>query len=1144
MTTRNDRTIDIVREQTPKVTRIETFYSLQSGQYWKAIRDVPNEAITAGTVLLIESVRWVDDDIHTIILRPHPSVYGQTAWVESVDSAGSKYRSLKKFTEHRFLTDDFLSAFEFEPDFERIRTQEVAKARSTIDALQADLLQAQQDPTVLATVVDNEVKRQAETAAAAMAAQDPSIGLPARAPSAASQDLADLSRNSLSGVLQSGITPDKIGYLRAAAEREHQVATTKATWIRNKTTEIASAIKALTPYYEEQAAAALARTEDVRTYVAKMLRGIETLDLYVGKDVSVETIREGASAPRQVPLTLVQKKLLMDEELAVYTDIDELFDFKDVDQFFKAIREHDDLVNQIFPTERCVVVMATTRRHIDYGNVWENASRNKANAAVFLLVRDGWNIHRVFSPVESHLSTSRLFPSQDDQNRPFRGFDGSEIKLDDVAYTDRLHRYEMQALHYKRFLILACGLDHRLKLFGDFYEGPASFDFVSIAFQERYCRFLHDDDGAGLLPGEQRLPVEKWIASRNAYLRSGSRVLCNWHSLMNPKTAPSACLKYRSGDDFELRYQPTEHASVAIAYRDGPSVCVNVNVSGYTLTGTETRNFNCKVNLSKVDQTRWSHTEEAFLCLDAVAPEDLHWYIHNRGARQNHISYIRFFKRALKHVLSERTAETETRRRLAQALHDGQIADGDDALAIVDRAVIAWRAANRGQDLPSFNGEQAPEGWTSLLDQMYLLAGEGERRVDQIADFANRSEITPLRCVASGGAKTILYAAPSKKEVDDRLEPHAWVHRIALEPGKTRMREKSRRWALLPAQAASETTIFEWEEAKEWSGRSSFFTSLDQKRHLFEAASLYTRNLAPFIEQPDEETFSQLLDEWTSVRNEACRESKYVDNPAITIPFGIVLDEYWSDPRFLCIVAPKAHAILYRIAPNDAARENLRKAFIGLYQSSSLANSRFNKEIDVGSAHPEWTIATVRLSASAGRFATYRYDQMDFLTNNQNPNGDPLLGPWFLEWLKQKHRSGKSRRRSWLAEGIVDANGQCQIDNLLGIKRPDDYAPTTVCIVTFEINDAKVVLADLRVSPESPDGNPSLSEDNAYLKLFPGRGSMSRTFHSFITTSRAKDFIERHARESHCDVVAASALPEMPQAPEDIMRWFLVAKAK
>lgn len=79
------------------------------------------------------------------------------------------------------------------------------------------------------------------------------------------------------------------------------------------------------------------------------------------------------------------------------------------------------------------------------------------------------------------------------------------------------------ALHYRRFLILICGLDHRLKLFGDFYDTNTPYSFLSLEFQERYFQFLHDKDGSGLLGmAETRPSLQSYLEQANSCLQSGS----------------------------------------------------------------------------------------------------------------------------------------------------------------------------------------------------------------------------------------------------------------------------------------------------------------------------------------------------------------------------------------------------------------------------------------------------------------------------------------------------------------------------------------------------------------------------------------------------------------------------------------------
>lgn len=1117
----------------PKIDQIARFQSLQPGQYWRALKTIVEEGIEEGTVLLIQSIRWVDDAPHTIILRPHPTKIGMQVQLDIPREDGTTRQKWFRYDEHRFLLSDFLASFEFEAEHQRIRSDELQQIQGKINSLQGELIEAQSNPALLAGVVNEEMAGQRVEEIESDDHEDGARMLPV-VPAAQVEEMVSLATGTVANAIGAGITAERIEQMKEAASREHQVATIKSKWIQKKTSEIAATIKAMTPFYEEQAAAALAQTEDVRTYVAKLMQGIESLDLYIGKNVEVDTIRNGEPAARDVPLTFVQKKLMMDEELAVWTDVDHWFDFEREDKFFEALRAHDSLVNQIFPTERCVLVMAVTRRAIDYGDKYANITRNDQNKKVFLMVRDGMNLHRVFSPVESHLGAACLFPSKDDQDAVFRGMDGSQIKFEDVAYTDKLAAHERFALHYKRFLLLVCGLDHRLKLFGDFYEGPHSLHFVSMSFQERYCRFLHDDDGSGLLPGEQRQPLKQWITDKNAFLRSGSRVLCKWNEVMNPSTAPGACKAEPGRHSFHRRYDPKNDMDIVIAYKEGNAVCVDVEVSGRTYE-YEDRNFNCKVNLSKIDDGKWDYTDLPYLCLDAVRPEELDWYIHNRDTRRDHLSYIRFFKRALKFVTQELEAEGDTRQRMMQALADGAIATGKEAESLVDQAVVAWRAANRGKPLPQFLGNAAPAAWKSLLDQMYVLAGNGRRQADDVAAFVRSLGYEPLRLVLSGKAKLVVYAAPRPDERDDRVVPHAWVHRVSLERGKAGYLEKSRRWALLPKSAASETTLHQWEGEEAWPSESEPFPSFERKQEILGLATRFMERLQPFAAEMAPEDFLLCLQRWESLRRELLRGSKYVQNPYLAVPFGVVYYPYHKTLRYLCVGTYTPHGLLHRLAPDDLTRERIRSKFISPYANESSATKEFASAIE----QPGWCLMEVDLSLAQGNYGAFFHRQIGVSSergSRQHPT-NPLLAHWFERW----HADLAKRNKVWLADGTMSDEGKLVLDELLGITLPDGFDPVSVTESRLTVRSRDEAALPVlnrwydicREGIEPPD-----PKDGNY-------GWSRQTFYA-CSPDKARDFIKQRAEEAlegGCRVVRSTDLADTPVQPEGVERWYVLPAA-
>lgn len=1089
---------------------ISRFQSLQAGQYWRAVGTIPEEGIDSGTVLLIQSIRWVDDAAHTIILRPHPSKIGMQVTLQIPDEDGTVRDKWFRYQEHRFLLKDFLDQFEYEPDHQKVRSEEVRGVQGQINTLQAELLEAQGNPALLAQVVEEELAKQESDDGEGSTAtpSPPGTGLTA---------------GKIADVIAGGITTETVAALRRVAGREHQIATIKSKWIQGKTTAIAETIKALTPYYEEQAAAALAQTEDVRTYVEKIMEGIESLDLYVGKDVDVTTIREGIPAPSTEPLTFVQKKLLMDEELAVWANVDERFDYSSEGAFFEALREHDSLVNQIFPAERCVLVMASTRRYIDYGDKWTNAVNNRENKKVFLLVRNGMNIHRVFSPVESHLGSARLFPSQDEQDRVFRGMDGGQITFEDVAYTDKLSDHDRFALHYKRFLLLACGLDHRLKLFGDFYEGEPSLNFVSQDFQDQHCRFLHDDTTSGRTLGERRTPLDEWIKEKNAYLRSGSRVMCNWFELMNPDTAPAACKSDVYWEKFDRRYTPKNSTEVVIAKREGKSFIVTAEVSGETLD-YETRTFNCKVNLSKLDASCWTYNDLPYLCLDAVEPEELDWYIHNRETRKDHLSYIRAFKRALKYLREELASQVDTRQRLAKALEDGGIATGEEARAIIQQTVIAWRATNRGKPLPQFENGEAPVAWKSLLDQMFMLAGQGKKQVEGVEDYLQSLGLSPLRLVLTGGAKLAVYAAPCEDDLDNRIDPHVWVHRITLESGKTRFIEKSRCWANLPKALASETTLHQWPEAEDWAGKESVFPSYERKQEVFAAIDGYRGRLQTLSTPMDADAFAGEFSQWDSLRRQLLRGGRYVHEPAIAVPIGLVYYSRSKELCYLCVAANRPHGLLARLAPDEEACNRLRETFVRVYADKEGARETFHS--DEENPYP-WSIIETSISLKDVHQHNYFHSQLGVSESRASgqSSDQPLFAHWYPKWTKEAERCNA---RFWFADGVVSDDGDLILDSILGNHLPDDYAPVNVISVDviegFEDRNSKPCKGWYDICPVGTDFS-SLKPDGYF--------HLSYSTHTALSPADAIAYIERMAA-SH-----GHTLLKTTEAPEGVERWVI-----
>jgi hypothetical protein len=1114
-----EQRMDIEKHQAD-VDRIERFQSLQSGQYWRAKEQIGHEGIDKDEVLLLESIKWVDDTAHTIILRSHPLKYGNTGNYDYPDGKGGIVTRRINWGHHSFVLASFLDKFEFEPDAVAVRTRELASVQTAVDKKQAEMMEFSTNPEVVAKVIEDGLRKAAEEEQA----QNGVTNLPALS-TEASRAAATVATGTVANALMSGMTEQKIEMLKAAAGREHLIATIQSNWIAAHSKAISDTIGRMTPFYHEKAAAALAQTEDVRNYVAKIMSGVASLDLYVGKDVFVNTIREGESADKSEPLTFVQSKLCMDEELALHLEVDEWFDFSNQDKFFEALKTNDDLVRQIFPAERCVLAMASTRRNINYGDGLTNLFLNKANKEVFLLVRDGWNIHQVVSPVESHLGANKLFPSMADGDNMFKGVDGSTIKFDEVAFSAKHANLASAKLHYKRFLILCAGLDHRLKLFGDFYEEKDVMQFVTLDFQEQYCRFIRDGDAAASLPVTKRQPVSAWIAEKNAFLQSGSRLVCNWYTLINPQTAPSACDVHQRG--FSIRFGPSERAGIAIAYRDGKSLCVDVEVSGENRTNYETRAFNSKVNLSSFKH-EWGNSEQIpFLCLDKVSLTEVEWYIHDRGNRTNHISYIRLFKIAAKLLRAERETEADTRGRMKQALLDGRVVENDKTDDVVDLAVTAWRAANRGKALPAFEGDKTPKQWQGILDQMFVVARGADERVEKAEAFLAELDLQPLRVTVSGDGRVVAYAAPKREERDDRFEPHCSVHRIALDFKKGSIKERSRRWFRLIKSDAKENVLKEWATAQDWFDIRSGFASLNAKQTMLAQFTELRPRIEMLSEPLERETFEAFFLAWESAREELTEQAGRTVSPGIAYPFALVKDRD-GDLKIMAVGVDHLFELLFKLAPTTEDAERVRQSYLARYSVRSHALTVFENHLR---RRLSWRVYSLE-PKDVATGETYFFDSLktEYKAIARVGDVDPLLGP-------ATEKSLKSAKCVYLSPDLT-LHGLAVIDDALGIRRPEGYGP-------FRIRRVNV---SKKMSGEPVPFGRYLDSAHADLKEAEREemppeweGCAKFTLSRTVPTEADRDeYLKEVGAEEGGRTIPSTELPDAPQPPEGVRRWYVV----
>lgn len=874
----------------------------RQGEYWRAKADLSDEGIPAGRVLMLRSIRSVDNEAHTLILAGHPQ---------------------SGYTQHRFLVQDFLEKFEpvSQEEAARVRDQELGILQRKLLELQGHMTEVQANPRMLAAAIEPGIREWE-------AGQ--------KIESGTTDNLPVIDPNSVA--LVPTMTEADVNRMKLALARRGEEARLTSELFKANVKEISETVEAMVPFMQERADAALARTEDIRAYVARLSKGIASLDLYIGKDVNVLTIKSGESAPDTVPLSVLQSKLYLDEELAVWHDVDVNFDYRNIEEFREVLAESPGLVAQMFPTERSIICVATTRQHKEYGDIDPTLASlmDRWNREVFLLVRDGENLYQMVSPIETHLIADRLFPSKAEIDQIFEErksrYDSEkrefvqvteEINFMDTRYTDRLEKHEDKALHYKRFLVMMAGLDHRMNLFGRFHNMPQSMAFITPQFQAQFMKFIHNDEFNPLqLPGAVAESFDEYASRMNENLRSGSRVLCRWKVVLTPHST-SYAKDYDRASGFYLRVDPIRDWDVVIAYRAGTDVCVKAPVKLHR------KEMEITARIS-VFQEGYYTRGHGYLVLDRVKADVLDAFIHNRVARKEFLEYIRIFKAAVHYLRGEEERQKPTRHALLAALRDGGVAEGPAAEEVVDQAIQTWRAANRGAELPAASDPR----YKQLLNQMFELLHQ-DRLTENVEAWAAARDLSPLRLTITGNSKITLYAAPKPEERDDRLYPHAWVHRIRLRKGKTGILQESDDWALLPKALSSETTLKEWPGVEEWAGRESMWTFGEKQAFL---AMLDLQQAPHWLEKSwDPSRWEMEFGIWKQERDRMIMRPKErsVVNPRYSWTFAVMHAakvEGEAKPIGVLTLELDAHRLLMERAPSEEAADRLRKEFARWYK--------------------------------------------------------------------------------------------------------------------------------------------------------------------------------------------------------------------
>lgn len=413
----------------------------------------------------------------------------------------------------------------------------------------------------------------------------------------------------------------------------------------------------------------------VREQIALLEEGIQTINLYLGRDESFEILIEGEAMPASEPLVVRQMTLYMDEEVAAVDDDEgDGIHSGRISWFDEWIKEPGHL-EQVLP-ERKAIVALEPRRHLR-----KSGQDSKKDNQTYWLIRNGGNLYRMLTDATTFGDNSgfrvgeRIVPEREEFTSFFEIERSEYVDGKRVTWTEPMKPGTKEWLaaekaagahqrHYMKIALVLQGLIDRTTVFhplppeGLSFLGPESYDSGAI-------KIITD---AELALGTGLEPFYEWLRRLNGELKVGMRIVGNFngHNL----------------EPYDRQY----------SYRDGyrrlnPSNASLPSVNEVHVLDKREGSGGFRFKYKRTDQRygmehgdwgRWGDwpykqrasclidvTDKFIIPFDLVTIEELERYLAARTERHAYASMFPAIKECIAAKLAEREAEAPMRTMLA-----------------------------------------------------------------------------------------------------------------------------------------------------------------------------------------------------------------------------------------------------------------------------------------------------------------------------------------------------------------------------------------------------------------------------------------------------------------------------------------------
>jgi hypothetical protein len=234
-------------------------------------------------------------------------------------------------------------------------------------------------------------------------------------------------------------------------------------------------------------------SSELSTKLRKVMRVLGILEVYLGVHEEIFQITEGTPAPESEPITIRQRVLFMDEEVAVveiYSGRSGItysgdINFQSVHLFDEWLLK-DNNIDQILPEKKGVIALRPSRqnRYDDLDPI-SKLNSEAQDKMTYLLIRNGENLYRVWTDIMG--VTETFFPTQSDNE--------AIAKLLDDDYSWNAEEAEKEKSIWIRNMLLIQGLADRTQVFSPVPDGRIEFTNPETYNDESRVRLIRDGEG-------------------------------------------------------------------------------------------------------------------------------------------------------------------------------------------------------------------------------------------------------------------------------------------------------------------------------------------------------------------------------------------------------------------------------------------------------------------------------------------------------------------------------------------------------------------------------------------------------------------------------------------------------------------------